>query len=256
MSVLRIQLTPLSSRHVCIHPSKPEALVANYGGVDPVYHEMLSKHVDPNNKDVASLTHSIFALYQALPEATSLKSFIPLILASFLGVTDLPILKNAAWRLVRLLDYGAIQQGRLRYLSRSFTLFLQGSSTSSFVRGPLPSTTHEQLATICLDCMEKELRFDICRFPSSFLRNKDVPNLDNLADAHISSRLRYACQHWAVHVSETAEIPLNVLERISEFFERHLLSWFEVMSILGLSPEEPLRRLKEAHVREFVPLII
>ncbi|KAJ7696256.1 hypothetical protein B0H17DRAFT_1269394 [Mycena rosella] len=53
----------------------------------------------------------------------------------------------------------------------------------------------------CVRIMNKLLRFNVCNLPSSFLLNKDDKGLADRVETNISSKLRYACLHWAAHLA-------------------------------------------------------
>lgn len=132
-------------------------------------------------------------------------------------------------------------------MANTFLSFLANPSGSSpFSRIAL---AHDQLATMCLDVLSKELQFNICKFPSSFMRNREVRDLTMRADSAISSRLRYACQYWMDHVGQLVEMRSGMLEQILDFFQTQFLPWLEVMSILELPPADALGKLLSNNVR-------
>lgn len=94
--------------------------------------------------------------------------------------------------------------------------------------------------------MAEELRFNICKFPSSFLRNEDVPDIEAMKGADISPLLRYACSHWIDRASELEILDAELLEMLCGFLQNHFLHWLEVMSILGLSPVQAFSDLQIA----------
>jgi nucleoside-triphosphatase THEP1 len=54
---------------------------------------------------------------------------------------------------------------------------------------------HELLANGCFDVMKAKLRFNICGLESSFVFDKDVPDLEDRVRKHISPTLSYACRY-------------------------------------------------------------
>lgn len=102
--------------------------------------------------------------------------------------------------------------------------------------------------TACLDIMAKELRFNMYKLPSSFVRNERLPDLKALSEANTSSRLRYACRHWADRVSQLETLDANLVGMLTRFFQAHFLHWLEVISILALSPVDILKNLVAIHV--------
>ena len=49
----------------------------------------------------------------------------------------------------------------------------------------------------------------------------------------ISPEMRYACRHWATHMSETDEPDQRLMDKLLDFLKRSFLLWLEVMSVLG-----------------------
>jgi hypothetical protein len=135
--------------------------------------------------------------------------------------------------------------GALRFLHQSFV---------DFLRDPLCPQTfafrHDaqsrKLAIAAVKAMENHLCFDICQFPSSYMRNDQVPDLDRLVAERIPSRLVYSCWFWADHVVATP-VERELLNRVKSFLEANFLYWLEVMSItkmLGAAPDS-LRRIAQ-----------
>lgn len=94
----------------------------------------------------------------------------------------------------------------------------------------------------CFEIMLRGLRFNICDFPSSFQRNKDVENLGSIISAKIPLLLSYACRHWPYHASELEDMtdskPLLVRLLGTQF-----LYWLEVMSLLECNPNVALMKI-------------
>ncbi|KAH0584862.1 hypothetical protein H2248_008140 [Termitomyces sp. 'cryptogamus'] len=101
-----------------------------------------------------------------------------------------------------------------------------------------PASHHALLAHSCFDIMLRELHFNICNLPSSFLDDSQVPNLETCIKEKISDVLQYACQQWAQHVIKS--IPKehkNILPKIGKFLEIHVLFWIEAMNLLQSSKQ-------------------
>ncbi|KAG6863370.1 hypothetical protein C0991_006415, partial [Blastosporella zonata] len=93
---------------------------------------------------------------------------------------------------------------------------------------------HSVLTQKCFDIMMKDLKFDMCKFPSSFLKDSEVADLGVMEK--VSGVLRYSCYHWAQHMMEAA--PKNhkeICKWISEFLNIHVLFWIETMNLLQVS---------------------
>lgn len=167
-----------------------------------------------------------------------------------LFLADTPtVLHHKLRRLLHIMtDQTGINTERgLDPMTYTFTSFLMEPSRIS----PFSSIVgaHDQVAAKCLKILVEELRFNICQFPSSFMRSSDVNDLTKIADLLISPQLRYACCYWMHHVAYLREIHSEMVTQISDFFQTQFLPWLEVMSILGTPPAQCLRTLLSSDVR-------
>ncbi|KAH7917658.1 WD40 repeat-like protein [Leucogyrophana mollusca] len=91
-------------------------------------------------------------------------------------------------------------------------------------------TSHKDLAIACLKRLyTKGLKKNICNLT---LGCQDLKSEDLAED------ITYACIFWVDHVLATADSSIVlVVPYIEEFLPKHLLHWFEAMSILGKSQE-------------------
>jgi hypothetical protein len=93
--------------------------------------------------------------------------------------------------------------------------------------------TQNNLAMACLGVMKDELRFDICRFPSSYLRNSEVHDLEERVAESISPALKYSCRFWTRHLSLVL-FNSGLARAVREFFNHECsLFWFEALSLLS-----------------------
>lgn len=210
---------------------------------------MLSHHVDTTDDSVTSLAHSLSHLRNAVPAWLPLQTFIRL--SERNPLDQIPSdLNDTVSRLVQLFDDWKLTRDTPRF-QPAFETFLWDLSrqSPSLIEITIPDVDRLR-ATICLDIMAKELRFNICKSPSSFLRSKDVPKIEALKAANISSHLRYACHQWTTHVCQMETLDVDLLEMLSDFFQTRFLYWLEVMGLLGLSPFEALKNLDPAPVRD------
>jgi hypothetical protein len=114
------------------------------------------------------------------------------------------------------------QKPTVRVLHPSFADFLMtakrcGQPTWYFDR----STYHRHLALRCLDRMEADLKRNICDLTLTV----DMPTGD------LPEELSYSCLFWIKHVGAIEDDSATIIDRISVFISRHLLHWFEAMSI-------------------------
>ena len=114
----------------------------------------------------------------------------------------------------------------IKPLHSSFHNFLTCSSTSEDFYIDI-NEAEKEYALACLQILNTELHFNICKITSSYKTNDN-----NLIDLHnkISSQLLYSCIYFAEHLKMvTCE---NVLEEgLNIFMDRKFLSWLEVLSV-------------------------
>jgi hypothetical protein len=114
----------------------------------------------------------------------------------------------------------------VRVLHPSFFDFLSTRSrcdrdTWVFEPGPY----HRILGKQCLDWLEGELKGNMC----------DLTLSANLTDEHLSEHVSYACMFWTDHICLMDECNPSIIDQVDGFLHRHLLHWFEAMSILKQS---------------------
>lgn len=103
-------------------------------------------------------------------------------------------------------------------LHTSVTDFLldKGRSKAYYVN---PAQFKDILASRCLDIMltgDKGLRFNICKLPTSYKRNRDIPDIEELVKKNISLELSYSCRFWAHHVSEVEKFDVSLTDSVTE----------------------------------------
>ncbi len=106
-----------------------------------------------------------------------------------------------------------------------------------------------ELASNCLTVMKEQLEFNICKLPSSYLPNSEVPGLGKLIKANISSELQYASLYWSNHLMKFTQKFTHVSGKLNEIFLSPMaLYWIEVLSLLqrpssGISAMENLNKM-------------
>jgi hypothetical protein len=92
-------------------------------------------------------------------------------------------------------------------------------------------TQHTLLARVCLEVMTG-LRQDICGINNLSVLNSEVDDLPSRIETNIPSHLRYACRHWAWHLTNGMFSDV-ILDLLREFCSKMHLYWIEVCSLLG-----------------------
>lgn len=208
---------------------------------------MLGHHVDTTGATATSLARLVLDLQKTSSNSLPLETLISYADCNPFK-TLLSDLKRSVFGLMEVFQ-GVRLTGEAPPWQGTFDSFL----LDSFPRGTLDGNRLH--LTSCLKIMAKELQFNLYKSPSSFFRNHDLRNLQVLEGASISSHLHYASCHWADQFSELEALDADLLNILSGFFQTHFLYWIEVMSIVGLSPVEVLKKLDLARVctSEIIP---
>ena len=102
-------------------------------------------------------------------------------------------------------------------LHTSLRDFLLDPSQSRGFSIDLGHRSQEELGWACLRIMNTGLEFNICKLPTSFALNSEIPDLDERVNDHISPGLRYACLAAAKHLRSTLR-PTTTIRRPLAFF--------------------------------------
>ncbi|KAF5349804.1 hypothetical protein D9758_010207 [Tetrapyrgos nigripes] len=93
-------------------------------------------------------------------------------------------------------------------------------------------TVHASLVQYCYDIMKKQLHFNICGLESSFIIDKDIPDLETCVAANIDPTLQYAIIYWTTHLEKST--PSDTLRNIPRsFVDNLLLFWLEAVNLLN-----------------------
>ncbi|KIM33655.1 hypothetical protein M408DRAFT_61483 [Serendipita vermifera MAFF 305830] len=213
-------------------------VITNFAGRgDPK--EQLSLILRGNSASDMTKLYSLI-LDTSFPEQTEnfIKCFRSILGAVILGKASLPT--SSLLHLLSLTDttmehicngLQAVMDSRdtLRIHHQSFVDFLMDQSrcpTSFLIDRKRESQT---LTVACLRTMEDHLRFNICNFETSYLRNAGIQNLAARVEECIPHHLSYSSCFWASHL---AEIPFEreVMGYLEIFMAKQFLYWLEVLS--------------------------
>ncbi|KAG8794307.1 hypothetical protein FRC12_024968 [Ceratobasidium sp. 428] len=91
---------------------------------------------------------------------------------------------------------------------------------------------HNARLTRC--CLEQvdiyDSPFNICGLESSYVFDKDVPDLTTRVEKAISRELRYACHYWSAHIMLAGECQA-LASTLLNFLSNRFLLWLEVMNL-------------------------
>ncbi|KEP48237.1 vegetative incompatibility protein HET-E-1 [Rhizoctonia solani 123E] len=119
----------------------------------------------------------------------------------------------------------------IRFFHPSFKDFITNATRSGRFHIRLDQYEAEP-AACCLQVMQRDLCFNICKLETSHHVNKDIPDLKQRIDTHIGPVLQYACMHWIDHF--IASPTQGLVKAIHKFMEGpQLMYWIEALSLLG-----------------------
>ncbi|KIM24221.1 hypothetical protein M408DRAFT_76230, partial [Serendipita vermifera MAFF 305830] len=191
------------------------------GGMVDLYtwilHASFPKPTEDDTKDFNAVMGTIIFTREPLDVAN---------LAHFLSV-DRSTIEYILGGLQSVLDYGST----VRIRHQSFVDFLLDpkSCPPSFLLNV--GREARNLTLYCFHTMKHYLRFNICDLESSYVRNRDVPNLAQRVDECIPPYLSYSSRYWASHLIETTYDD-EINDSLEYFMGHQYLFWLEVMSLI------------------------
>ncbi|EDR06801.1 uncharacterized protein LACBIDRAFT_299688 [Laccaria bicolor S238N-H82] len=87
----------------------------------------------------------------------------------------------------------------------------------------------------CLKLLNAKLRFNFFDLKTSYILNKNIPELNDHLESVKSTALDHASYFWASYLQEDCDktLQLEVQEALETFLMVHLLHWLEIMSLMG-----------------------
>ncbi|KAJ7106811.1 hypothetical protein C8R43DRAFT_1164303 [Mycena crocata] len=166
--------------------------------------------------------------------STILQVFEPLRIQSLAALLDISAedIRAVLLPLSAVIHYPEEDNTKIQIIHLSFWEFM--TSAVQKRRPDLLCRTMDQKQSLVSDLfrlMDKELRFNICNLPTSYLRNDEVPDIQWRLDTYISPHLRYCCLFWAHHLAQTV-CHSEMCESANRYLRAHFLFWLEVMSLL------------------------
>ncbi|KAF8058632.1 WD40-repeat-containing domain protein [Lyophyllum atratum] len=200
-----------------------------FDGLDQLYTQVLRKALPdtvalPRRQQFQTIVGTIILLFDPLPLGA-----IERLLHIEKGSA-----KKALMRLHSLLAIPTTELDVPRVLHPSFQDYLTDPKRCAGSHAYIdPHKHHSKLAALCLGCMKASLRRDICDIREPPAINADIKDLESRLQNVASTELRYACVHWAAHVSRARPDDKSVTELIEAFAYTHFLFWLELLSLLG-----------------------
>ncbi|RXW24196.1 hypothetical protein EST38_g1638 [Candolleomyces aberdarensis] len=125
----------------------------------------------------------------------------------------------------------SVDAGVLRFSHQSFVEFLLSPTCLEVFRID-ETMQHRNLAQACLDMMIARLEFNIVRFPTSYVKNAALVDLDYRAETLVTTPLTYACRFWTDHL-QMLPWDEELFEKVKVVIYDKLLFWLEVLSVIG-----------------------
>ena len=198
-------------------------------GIDLLYTQVLGQAVD--DVDAGGDFHSRFRTVVG----AVLLGFNPLSVKALSDLLDRSDILSTLRSLHSLLLVPITAVSPIHVFHKSFPDFLMDSERCKdkrfFVDPPLH---HTEILLSCLRLM-RELKENICELDDHAVLS-EVDDLATCRKDHIGDALEYACKFWTRHLlkvpSDSSHIK-EVQDAIDEFFMTYLLSWIEVLSLMG-----------------------
>ena len=162
-----------------------------------------------------------------------------ILLATPLSVTALTNLINIQQGVIRnrlesfnsVLSVPSDPDVPVRILHLSFRDFLVNTTSDFHVD---EGGTHRKIGAQCLRIMNEFLRHNLCELPSYGIERTGIES--ETIDQYLPEELKYSCRYWAYHLEQGRD-HITGIDDILLFLERHVLHWFEAMSLLGILSE-------------------
>ncbi|KAF9462782.1 hypothetical protein BDZ94DRAFT_1165108 [Collybia nuda] len=116
-------------------------------------------------------------------------------------------------------------------LHTSFRDFLMNENRSGIFHVEAKKA-NKNVTSGCLASMLNKLQFNICQLQTSCELNQDVVDMEKRIKDHIPDDLSYACTFWAEHLEDS---DYAGQAEVNKFLNTKLLSWLEVLSVMGLT---------------------
>lgn len=213
-----------------------DKMLSTGANLEALYRTILDEHFGPDTESINKLRlvlGHIMAAQEPLSFDT-LTALVPMPLSS----NERQLQREVVQQLGSLLSGVTSDVAVISPLHPSFRDFIRSTNSAPYTMDA--GVSHARMALGCLAVMKAELRFNIAHFPSSFIRNREVTDLKECEQRHISLRLSYGCRFWAYHASETVVWPTELVCEVTDFFRVRFLWWLEVMSLTETSAQDAL----------------
>ncbi|KAI0310037.1 hypothetical protein OF83DRAFT_1071175 [Amylostereum chailletii] len=196
--------------------------------IDALYSGILQQAFDPNDDDVMSRFRSVMAQVFSASEPLSSDSLHGI--RRYWNGSDMDEVNLIVRRMGALLGGVADRDTPIRPFHSSFRDFLTEKERSGVWHIERRDGDHI-MAFGSIGVMNTRLRFNICHLGSSYVRNKDIPDLTDRLNKAVPPVLRYAVRYWQAHLTLITDLSdfWNILR---DFLYNKLLFWLELLSLM------------------------
>ena len=87
----------------------------------------------------------------------------------------------------------------------------------------------------CLKLINAKSKFNFFNLKTSYILNKNIPDLNDHIESMKSTALDHATYFWASYLKEDCDeiVQLDIQAAVEKFLMVHLLHWLEIMSLMG-----------------------
>ncbi|QRV94979.1 Vegetative incompatibility protein HET-E-1 [Ceratobasidium sp. AG-Ba] len=195
------------------------------GGIDALYTAILNAAYDDecltksNRAQMILVLHTVVCAREPLSKST---------MARLLKLHSEQTVEAVLSPLMSVLQVSD-KTGVITTLHESFPDFLLESSRSG--RFHCNAAEHNaRLAELCFRQIGKQVPINICSLESSYVFDKEVPDLSEKIGKAIPLELFYACRYWDAHVMST-NANESIAGLLSRFLSERLLFWMEIMNL-------------------------
>ncbi|KAG8787121.1 hypothetical protein FRC12_015888 [Ceratobasidium sp. 428] len=197
-----------------------------YKQIDALYTVILRGAFDDANLDERDKQEMRLVLHTVICAREPLTASL---LASLLVLDGVDSVHVALRYMFSVLHFQGVY-GRITALHQSFPDYILDSNRSLDYHCDAKEH-NSMMAQRCFDLMKvPNPPFNICNLESSFLLDREVPNLDKEIEEAISNELFYACRYWGAHLL-AVERAKSLVDELHYWARERFLLWLEVMNL-------------------------
>ncbi|TBU26192.1 hypothetical protein BD311DRAFT_808620, partial [Dichomitus squalens] len=195
--------------------------------LDDLYRSILEQHFDLDEPVLAERFRSVMAQILCASSPLSIESLDEMRRLATGGKRDEITL--VVQYMGPFLSGVSSRTSPIRPLHTSFRDFLTDAARSGEWFVDL-APGHSTMALGCFRVMNNRLLFNVCRLDTSYVSNRDIPDLEARLSIHVPQSLSYAASNWKDHLATSH--PTDLQQELSRFLREKLLFWFELLSLL------------------------